>query len=202
MGKFLAAQRFFTHCPTVVMDLPPAAIHDSKARLRETAICDERISLPLTGGAPMRSGGVPWSRMRPLLSAVTASWAAAMVVRIREGGLAQGSQPVPISVATSQPQLTVENVVSVASDSCKRANYSTKFAHVFWGKLECCLELWEYVPKEHGIKAAGGFACKYCDGFWKGRKGSSRVVQLMQLILDEPPRSSGRSGSMTAWSTT
>ena len=128
--------------------------------------------------------------------------AAGEVVKIREGRLAQGSQPVPASAMTSQPQLTVENVISVASDNYKRQRYSTKFAHVFWGKLECGLVLssvspWEYVPKEHGIRAAGGFACKYCDGFWKGSKGSSRVVQLMgrsagkqlslQLILDEPP---------------
>ena len=48
MGKFLAAQTFLTHCPAIVMDLPPAAIHDSKAHLRERAICDERISLPLS----------------------------------------------------------------------------------------------------------------------------------------------------------
>ena len=48
MGKFLAAQTFLTHCPAIVMDLPTAAIHDSKAHLRERAICDERISLPLS----------------------------------------------------------------------------------------------------------------------------------------------------------
>ena len=125
-----------------------------------------------------------------------------MVVRMREGRLAQGSQPVPPSAMSSQPQLTVDNVVSVASDTYKKQHFATKFAHALWGKLECGLVLssvspWEYVPKEHGIRAAGGFACKYCDGFWKGSRGSSRVVQLMgrlagkqlslQLILDEPP---------------
>lgn len=30
------------------MELPPAAIHDFKTHLRERAICDERISLPLS----------------------------------------------------------------------------------------------------------------------------------------------------------
>lgn len=48
MGKFLAAQSFLTHTPPCVMELPPAAIHDFKTHLRERAICDERISLPLS----------------------------------------------------------------------------------------------------------------------------------------------------------
>ena len=47
---------------------------------------------------------------------------------------------------------------------------------------------------QHGVKKAGGFACKY---FWKAKAGSSSVVQLLgrsgqnklalRLILDEPP---------------
>jgi len=50
------------------------------------------------------------------------------------------------------------------------------------------------VCPQHGVKKAGGFACKY---FWKAKAGSSRVVQLLgrpgqnklalRLILDEPP---------------
>ena len=214
--------------------VPPAAIHDSKAHLRERAIRDERISLPLSA---FKDLDTIYPKLRAQFGShnamveVKMNWrctneiwwsalitdealaercyrklgyadAAGEVVKIREGRLAQGSQPVPASAMTSQPQLTVENVISVASDNYKRQHYSTKFAHVFWGKLECGLVLssvspWEYVPKEHGIRAAGGFACKYCGGFWKGSKGSSRVVQLMgrsagkqlslQLILDEPP---------------
>eukprot|EP00435_Cladocopium_sp_Y103_P033038 s40_g8.t1 len=48
IGKFLAAQTFLTHCPPEVMNLPIAAIRDSKSHLRERAVCDERISLPLS----------------------------------------------------------------------------------------------------------------------------------------------------------
>eukprot|EP00435_Cladocopium_sp_Y103_P065387 s199_g27.t1 len=48
IGKFLAAQTFLTHCPPEVMTLPVAAIRDSKSHLRERAVCDERISLPLS----------------------------------------------------------------------------------------------------------------------------------------------------------
>lgn len=49
--------------------------------------------------------------------------------------------------------------------------------------MECGLVLssvspWEYVPKEQGVRKAGGFACKFCEGFWKAKAGSSRVVQL------------------------
>jgi hypothetical protein len=48
IGKFLAAQSFLTHTPPCVMELPPADFHDSKSHMRERAICDERISLPLS----------------------------------------------------------------------------------------------------------------------------------------------------------
>ena len=48
MGKFLAAQSFLTHTPPCVMELPPADIRDSKSHVRERAICDEIISLPLS----------------------------------------------------------------------------------------------------------------------------------------------------------
>ena len=80
--------------------------------------------------------------------------------------------------------------------------------------MECGLVLssmspWEYVPKEQGVRKAGGFACKFCEGFWKAKAGSSRVVQLygrsgqtkvaLQLILNEPPE---RLYQKTAWPTT
>ena len=49
--------------------------------------------------------------------------------------------------------------------------------------MECALVLssvspWEYVLKEQGVRKASGFACKFCEGFWKAKAGSSRVVQL------------------------
>ena len=59
--------------------------------------------------------------------------------------------------------------------------------------LELC-QLLEYVPKESGVKRAGGYACKYCDGFWKAQNGQqhgghshTQKCMAMQLILDEPP---------------
>ena len=227
MGKFLAAQTFLTHCPAIVMDLPPAAIHDSKAHLRERAICDERISLPLSA---FKDLDTIYPKLRAQFGShnamveVKMNWrctneiwwsalitdealcyrklgyadAAGEVAKIREGRLAQGSQPVPASAMTSQPQLTVENVISVASDNHKRQHYSTKFAHVFWGKLECGLVLssvspWEYVPKEHAILEQRGAS----HASTATASGKGAVVQLMgrsagkqlslQLILDEPP---------------
>ena len=65
----------------------------------------------------------------------------------------------------------------------QKATLWTPGAARFLGKMECGLVLssvspWEYVLKEQGVRKAGGFACKFCEGFWKAKAGSSRVVQL------------------------
>ena len=101
--------------------------------------------------------------------------AAGKMVKIRKGGSVQGSQPVPVSV--HQVCLYLLGKVGV------------------WPGLKPG-EFLGICSKKHGIRAAGGFACKCCNGFWKESKGSSRVVQLMdrsagkqlslQLILDKP----------------
>ena len=51
MGKFMATKAFMTRTPTPVMELPIAPLHDSKEALRFRAICDERITLPLSAFA-------------------------------------------------------------------------------------------------------------------------------------------------------
>lgn len=101
-----------------------------------------------------------------------------------------------------RPPLTVENVKTNASDAQKRAQFGTKFCHAFWGKMECGLVLssvapWEVVVKKAG-ETRGGYVCKWCQGFWRQKAGSTRLVQLtgrmrgervsMHLILDEPPQ--------------
>ena len=48
MGTFLAAKNFIVNCPLPVMELPVAPVHDSKEALRFRAVCDERITLPLS----------------------------------------------------------------------------------------------------------------------------------------------------------
>ena len=51
---------------------------------------------------------------------------------------------------------------------------------------------WEMVQKEKGV-TRGGYCCKWCKGFWKGKMGSSRFLQItsgnvvLQMVLDEPP---------------
>ena len=97
----------------------------------------------------------------------------AMVTRMREGRSAQGSQPVPPSAMSSQPQLTVENVVSVASDNYKKQHFSTKFAHAFWGKRPG-LELGEPLgicPKRAWHQSSGGFC-----------------LQVLRWLLEGQPR--------------
>ncbi len=46
VGTLLAAKHFISHTPVPVMDLPIAAVVDSKEHLRFRAMCDERISFP------------------------------------------------------------------------------------------------------------------------------------------------------------
>ena len=69
--------------------------------------------------------------------------------------------------------------------------------HAFWGRMECGLVLssvspWEMIQKEKGV-TRGGYCCKWCKGFWKGKMGSSRFLQItsgnvvLQMVLDEPP---------------
>ena len=48
MGTFLAANNFIVNCPLPVMEIPVAPVHDSKEALRFRAVCDERITLPLS----------------------------------------------------------------------------------------------------------------------------------------------------------
>ena len=78
-----------------------------------------------------------------------------------------------------------------------RKNYPGGGRHAFWGQMECGLVLssvspWEMVQKEKGV-TRGGYVCKWCRGFWKGKMGSSRFLQItsgrtvLQLVLDEPP---------------
>ena len=51
MGRFLATKTFMTNCPAPVMEMPIQPIHDSKEALRFRAVCDERITLPLSAFA-------------------------------------------------------------------------------------------------------------------------------------------------------
>ena len=46
VGTLLAAKHFISHTPVPVMELPIAAVVDSKEHLRFRAMCDERISFP------------------------------------------------------------------------------------------------------------------------------------------------------------
>ena len=48
MGSFLAASVILAHTPLEVMNMPEAGIQDSKEQMRFRAVCDERISLPLS----------------------------------------------------------------------------------------------------------------------------------------------------------
>ena len=132
-----------------------------------------------------------------------------MIKQVAEAHAAGMDEPVPAlggegesSVQGQKPPLTVSNVTSLPSDAMKRKLFRTKFCHAFWGRMECGLVLssvspWEVIPKMHG-ETRGGYVCRYCQGFWKQKTGSTRLVQLtgrrrnervsVHLILDEPPQ--------------
>ena len=96
-----------------------------------------------------------------------------------------------------KPPITVHNAVSALGKDYMKKNYPGGGRHAFWGQMECGLVLssvspWEMVQKEKGV-TRGGYVCKWCRGFWKGKMGSSRFLQItsgrtvLQLVLDEPP---------------
>ena len=96
-----------------------------------------------------------------------------------------------------KPPITVHNAVSALGKDYMKKNYPGGGRHAFWGQMECGLVLssvspWEMVQKEKGV-TRGGYVCKWCRGFWKGKMDSSRFLQItsgrtvLQLVLDEPP---------------
>ena len=99
--------------------------------------------------------------------------------------------------AERKPPITVNNVVSACGKDYMRKSYPGDKRYAFWGRMECGLVLssvspWEMVQKEKGV-TRGGYSCKWCKGFWKGKMGSSRFLQItsgnvvLQMVLDEPP---------------
>ena len=68
MGAFMAASSFITHTPPCIMELPPAAVRDSKQHMIERAICDERIALPL---AALKDVDAVYAKLLPQLGAAS-----------------------------------------------------------------------------------------------------------------------------------
>ena len=68
MGAFMAASSFITHTPPCIMELPPAAVRDSKQHMIERAICDERITLPL---AALKDVDAVYAKLLPQLGAAS-----------------------------------------------------------------------------------------------------------------------------------
>ena len=123
------------------------------------------------------------------------------------GARQSGHSPVPFITiegddgkdydAERKPPITVNNVVFACGKDYMRKSYAGGKRHAFWGRMECGLVLssvspWEMVQKEKGV-TRGGYCCKWCKGFWKGKMGSSRFLQItsgnvvLQMVLDEPP---------------
>ena len=98
--------------------------------------------------------------------------------------------------AERKPPITVNNVVSACGKDYMRKSYPGGKRYAFWGRMECGLVLssvspWEMVQKEKGV-TRGGYCCKWCKGFWKGKMGSSRFLQITSgnvvlQMVDEPP---------------
>jgi len=246
MGKFLAAQSFLTHTPSCVMELPPADIHDTKSHMRERAICDERISLPLSA---FRELDTIYTKLTALVGTqeamveVKVNWRCTNVIwwcsLVDDEEVARGFCA-KLGYSTEE----TEAFITKAREHCPAGGGLVSKAegnHPALGQPQQChgagiqrKALWQPPPSwvlgQAGMRACaqlgeplgicsqrawgrkpGGFACKYCDGFWKAKAGSSRVVQLLgrsgqnklalQLILDERSAFT-RSKFRIGWSTT
>ena len=66
VGTLLAAKHFISHTPVPVMELPIAAVVDSKEHLRFRAMCDERISFPFE---ELRGFPDVYSKLEPYVAA-------------------------------------------------------------------------------------------------------------------------------------
>ena len=160
--------------------------HDTKSHMRERAICDQRISLPLSA---FRES---WTRSTP-------SWLPVWYPRGHGGGQSQLAVVLPGGRWGCGQELLCQAGLLGGGDGIQTEALWQPQSPRFLGKMECGLVLSLVSPWAcpQGARKAGGFACKYCDGFWKAKAGSSRVVQLLgrsgqnklalQLILDDPP---------------
>ena len=208
MGSFLAASVILAHTPLEVMNMPEAGIQDSKEQMRFRAVCDERISLPLSafkdhgdiyqklaarlGQQSMLEVRVAWRCNHPLWWVAVADDTVAPDLYRKLGYseetvaalMALDSVPTvaPGTEGAVYPPLSVANVSSIASADYKRKHFGNKNAHVFWGKADCGLILSSLSPWELRTKESGvtkgGWMCKACRGFWKAGTGASRFVQI------------------------
>ena len=108
-----------------------------------------------------------------------------------------------------KPPITVHNAVSALGKDYMKKNYPGGGRHAFWGQMECGLVLssvspWEMVQKEKGV-TRGGYVCKWCRGFWKGKMGTSRLHRagrFCNLCLMSPQSASTTVGWRTVLSST
>ena len=216
LGKFLAMKAFLTNTPQVVMEIPVASISDTREHMIMRAICDERISLPMDAFKEYPEVYAKIAEVIPVgdMMDVKVAWRCntsqywRCEVSSAEAGPIyhkQRSPTAPLRRMMARPTrkpgshapITVHNAVSALGKDYMRKNYPGAGRHAFWGQMECGLVLssvspWEMVQKKKGV-TRGGYVCKWCRGFWKGKMGSSRFLRItshrtvLQLVLDEPP---------------
>ena len=206
MGTFLAAKNFIVNCPLPVMELPVAPVHDSKEALRFRAVCDERITLPLSS---LRAFDSVYTKLVAGLSNKESDPKA----KILAG--ADTTLRTPDQGTRRYPPITTSTVTAVAGKKYINKHFSTGTKHVFWASVECGLVLpsisaWEVVGKEK-FKTTGGYTCRFCKGFCKASRGDPAAPNygVAQGQGHLPAAGDGRarssyiiSGSGTGWSST
>lgn len=80
--------------------------------------------------------------------------------------------------------------MSLADSSCMvvKSRYNARSC-----PRTCFTKSLQPTGKEKGVTRRG-YCCKWCEGFWKSKMGSSRFLQItsdnvvLQMVLDEPPK--------------
>eukprot|EP00435_Cladocopium_sp_Y103_P034001 s2326_g8.t1 len=167
LGVFLAASTFLARTPTPVMDLPEAAIQDTKEHMRFRATCDERVTLPLSAFhdlpgvydklcAQLGTRNVVevqmawrcncdlwWVAVVPPAEAEKLyrklGYSEEIIATFMRASVDAGADRVEtVALGTgTYPLLSVDNVSSICSPAYRREKFGNKAAHAFWGKA-CC----------------------------------------------------------------
>ena len=185
LGSFMAASTFLARTPPEVMRLAPADIQDSKQQMMFRAVCDERITLPVSafkdfddihrdlmsrlGPKNVVDVQVSWRCNHVLwwVALVTPAEAAkcyhklgfstAETDKFLRDAEENGAGGAPPVAQGSEacPQLSVANVASLCSPKYRREHFGNKFAHAFRGKADCGLILSSISPWELKVKESG-----------------------------------------------
>ncbi|CAE7665015.1 ppsC [Symbiodinium sp. CCMP2592] len=201
MGSFFAAKVFINRTPQVVLDLPVADIHDSKAHMRLRAVCDERITLPLNAFRhfPEIYSSLSNSLGQEAMVEIKMAWRcnteqwwtarlkpeyAAPIYR-KLGYSESYVQGLGLGDMDTSAAFGAERILMDPGSEQERAlppvtpdNVSSVASDDYKRKAgdKAALGQNGIVDKKKG-ETRGGYVCRRCRGFWRGAKGASSSTE-------------------------